>query len=343
MVLAISSIVALAVATSSSRPLLSSRARRWASTLRASCATLSRAKGAALAQYALGDDSDGGEDIIAPIEERVQALIEAIEATEAHLRNLRFDPATLVGAKGFARIRGLADAVEAVYTNDETKRRFEIMAREVFSRFKALVVEPSAWAFAERHDNIEGIYKKLTERRDTADVTALLKELHRIVNEAILTQEPGGDQAEGLVFDLSKIDLDKLREEFAKKVQRKASTLQDIRTIVEQKLAEMLARNPMRLDYQIKYENIIDDYNREKDRTTIEDTFRRLVELVQSLDEEQARAARENLSEEELALFDKLKRVGEDHRVSCARLWELERAVQKALDCRPIAQPFNHI
>ena len=263
---------------------------------------------AALAQYALGDDGDGGEEIIAPIEERVQALIEAIEATEAHLRNLRFDPATLIGAKGFARIRGLADAVEAVYTNDETKRRFEIMAREVFSRFKALVVEPSAWAFAERHDNIEAIYKKLTERRDTADVTALLKELHRIVNEAILTQEPGGDQAEGLIFDLSKIDLDKLREEFAKKVQHKASTLQDIRTIVEQKLADMLARNPMRLDYQIKYENIVDDYNREKDRTTIEDTFRRLVELVQGLDEEQTRAARENLSEEELALFDKLKR-----------------------------------
>lgn len=263
---------------------------------------------AALAQYALGDDGDGGEDIIAPIEERVQALIEAIEATEAHLRSLRFDPATLIGAKGFARIRGLADAVEAVYTNDETKRRFEIMAREVFSRFKALVVEPSAWAFAERHDNIEAIYKKLTERRDTADVTTLLKELHRIVNEAILTQEPGGDQAEGLIFDLSKIDLDKLREEFAKKVQHKASTLQDIRTIVEQKLANMLARNPMRLDYQLKYESIIDEYNREKDRATIEDTFRRLVELVQSLDEEQTRAARENLSEEELALFDKLKR-----------------------------------
>ena len=139
-------------------------------------------------------------------------------------------------------------------------------------------------------------------------MTTLLKELHRIVNEAILTQEPGGDQAEGLIFDLSKIDLDKLREEFAKKVQHKASTLQDIRTIVEQKLANMLARNPMRLDYQLKYESIIDEYNREKDRATIEDTFRRLVELVQSLDEEQTRAARENLSEEELALFDKLKR-----------------------------------
>ena len=36
----------------------------------------------ALAQYALGDDGAG--DFVAPIEERVQALIEAIEATEAH-------------------------------------------------------------------------------------------------------------------------------------------------------------------------------------------------------------------------------------------------------------------
>ena len=38
----------------------------------------------ALAQFALGDDGDGGEEIVVPIEERVQALIEAVEATEAH-------------------------------------------------------------------------------------------------------------------------------------------------------------------------------------------------------------------------------------------------------------------
>ena len=263
---------------------------------------------AALAQYALGDDGAGGEDIIAPIEERVQALIEASEATEAHLRGLGFDPATLLGAKGFTRIKGLADAVDAVYSSDEAKRRFEIMARQVFARFKALLVEPSAWAYAERHDNIEAIYKKLTERRDTADVTELLKELHRIVNEAIRTQAAGDDQTEGLTFDLSKIDLEKLRDEFAKKVRRKATVLQDIRDIVEQKLAAMLARNPMRMDYQLKYELIIAGYNDEKDRTTIEETFRRLVELVQSLDEEQARAAREGLSDHELAMFDLLKR-----------------------------------
>ena len=72
----------------------------------------------ALAQYALGDDGAGGEEIIAPIEERVQALIEAIEATEAHLRSLGFDPATLLGAKGFARIRHRRRG-GGVYTGDE--------------------------------------------------------------------------------------------------------------------------------------------------------------------------------------------------------------------------------
>ena len=60
---------------------------------------------------------------------------------------------------------------------------------------------------------------------------------------------PGGDQAEGLTFDLSQIDLERLREEFAKKVTRKATALQDIRDIVEEKLAQMLARNPLRMDY----------------------------------------------------------------------------------------------
>ena len=79
----------------------------------------------ALAQYALGDDGEGGPEIVVPIEERLQALIEAIEATEAHLRGLGFEPAILIGLTGFARIEGLKDGVEVAYTSDEAKRRFE--------------------------------------------------------------------------------------------------------------------------------------------------------------------------------------------------------------------------
>jgi len=261
----------------------------------------------ALAQYALGDEDDGtGGDLVAPIEELVAALAQAINAAENHLQGLGFDPARLQGATGFPRIQALRDAVDAIYTSDEAKRRFEIIARQVFIRFKALLMEPSAFTYAERHDNIEAIYKKLGERRDTADVTDVLKELHKIVNEAIRAQESGQDHAQGLTLDLSQIDFAKLRDEFAAKVRRKHTALQDIRDVVEQKLQQMLARNPMRMDYYKRYQEIIADYNREKDRVTVEDTFARLVELANSLDAEQRRAAEEGLSDDELALFDLL-------------------------------------
>ncbi len=262
----------------------------------------------ALAQYALGEESGGEEEIVAPIEERVQALLSALTETETYLRGLGFDPALMIGSKGFARIQLIADAIEAVYTSDESKRRFEILARQVFIRFKALIMEPAVFAYAERHDNLEAIYKKLEERRDTADVTELLKELHRIVNEAIRAQNPGDDQMDSKVFDLSQIDMEKLRDEFAKRVRRKSSALQDIRQIVEQKLEQMLQYNPLRMDYYKKYSDIIADYNREKDRVTIEETFGRLVDLAKGLDDEQRRAAQEGLTEDELALFDLLNK-----------------------------------
>jgi len=262
----------------------------------------------ALAQYALGDEEEGGGagGIVAPIEELVAILLQAIEAAEKHLLGLGFDATRLHGATGFDRIEALRDAVDALYTTDEAKRRFEIMARQVFIRFKTLLMEPSALAYAERHDNIEAIYKKLQDRRDTADVTEVLKQLHRIVNEAIRAAAPGDDHAEGLKVDLSQIDFEKLRNEFESKVRRKHAVLQDIREVVEKKLAQMLARNPMRMDYYKRYQEIIANYNREKDRATVEATFAQLVALAASLDAEQKRAAEEGLTDNELALFDLL-------------------------------------
>ncbi len=260
----------------------------------------------ALAQYAVGDGADEQPDPAIPLEKYVPGLVEAIEEAESHLIGLGFDPERLVGATGFAKIAALRDAVDALYTSDKDKRRYQIAAREVFSRMKTLMLEPSVRPYYIRHDNIEAIYKKLDERRDTADVTDVLKELHNIVNEAIRSQSPGKDQAEGLKVDLSQIDFEKLQEEFAKKVKRKRKALQDIRDMVEEKLARMLAANPMRMDFYKKYQEIIADYNREKDRATVEETFARVMKLVAEMDYETQRHVREGLTEEELAFFDLL-------------------------------------
>lgn len=262
----------------------------------------------ALADYATGDPEAGGDDVLEPLEARITDLLEAIEAAEDHLEARGFAMVRFENATGFDRLEAIKDAVEATRGTEDDKRRFEILALEVIKRFRALTMEPSVYQFAERRDNIEAVYKKLVQKRQVADVTDVLRELHKIVNEAIDTEGPGDDHTDALTLDLSAIDFERLKEEFAHKGKRKRSALQDMADLIEQKLEDMVERNPLRMDYYRKYQEIIADYNREKDRVTIEETFKRLLEFYQSLDEEEKRAASEGLTDDELALFDLLKR-----------------------------------
>ena len=293
----------------------------------------------ALAQYAVGDDDSlPPDDLAEPIENLVASLIDALDVIEAFLLELGFDVKRFVGAKGFDRIGVIKDGTNAVCVTDETRRRFEIMARELFNRFRALVTEPSIYAYAERHDNIEAIYKKLDEKRDTADVTAVMKELHRIVNESIRAAGVGEDHAEGLTIDLSQIDFDKLKEEFGK-VPRRNIALRDIRDVIEKKLQAMITTNPLMMDYYRRYQEIIADYNREKDRTTVEQTFAALIALAGNLDAEQQKTVDEGLTPEERAIFDMLKR----EKLSNKDREKLKQASQSLLaSIRELLAPMDH-
>jgi len=63
-------------------------------------------------------------------------------------------------------------------------------------------------------------------------------------------------------------------------------------------LHRMIQQNPLRTDFQKHFEQIVEEYNREKDRVTIENTFEELLRFVDSLDEESLRAMQEGLDEE---------------------------------------------
>jgi type I restriction enzyme R subunit len=67
--------------------------------------------------------------------------------------------------------------------------------------------------------------------------------------------------------------------------------------------------NPLRTDFQKHYEEIIAEYNSEKDRVTIEKTFEALMKYYASMDEEEKRAVREGLEDQDtLALYDLLRK-----------------------------------
>lgn len=100
----------------------------------------------------------------------------------------------------------------------------------------------------------------------------------------------------------------------------------------------MLARNPLRMDYYKRYQEIIADYNREKDRTTVEATLAQLAELAASLDEEQMRAAKEGLTDDELAVFDLLfkKKIGKADR---EKLKQASRSLLQSVQALVAAMP----
>ena len=108
-------------------------------------------------------------------------------------------------------------------------------------------------------------------------------------------------------YDISKIDFERLRKEFERSP-AKHTTVQNLRQAIEQRLQRLLERNPLRTDFQRHYDEIIADYNREKDRLTIEQTFEDLLKYTQGMDEEETRAVREGLDEESLAIFDLLNK-----------------------------------
>jgi type I restriction enzyme, R subunit len=111
---------------------------------------------------------------------------------------------------------------------------------------------------------------------------------------------------QGNIIDLSGLDFDQLEKYFLK-TQNKNITVQSLKNKIEKQLTQMVKRNPLAIDYYIRYQEIIDEYNRGKDEVFIKETFRKLIELVKSFSQEEADTRREGLTDEQKAIFDILR------------------------------------
>ena len=258
----------------------------------------------ALADYTRNPGEGPGSEPILDKERLLARIDELLGSIVAFLADRGFDLDGLICAEGFERIAKVKDGANAVSANDETRKRFGIMARELFRLFKFVErgdVPGRAW---ERRDAIDAIYKQLTKRRDAADTGDLMVQLQRIVDSHVRVEKPDGKGTSQ--FDISKIDFGLLRREF-EKAPCKNLLVNDLRAAIEQRLEIALRANPLRVNYFERYQRIIDEYNREQDRASIEATFEALIELTESLTDEERRYVREGFTNErQLAVFDML-------------------------------------
>ncbi len=233
-------------------------------------------------------------------------MAEAITLVRAFLDERRSSLDDVIHKTGFERNAAIVACKEAVNENNETRKRFEVMSREVFKKFKACINVQGVEEYKKDRDAINIIYKSLQEDREKADITNILRSLHQVVDEAIVV-DSNQVREELAPYDISGIDFERLKREFVMS-KAKNTTVQNLREAVERKLQKLLQQNPLRTNFQQHYEKIVADYNKEKDRATIEQTFESLLDFVKQLNEEENRALREGLDEESLAIFDLLKK-----------------------------------
>ena len=104
--------------------------------------------------------------------------------------------------------------------------------------------------------------------------------------------------------DLSRIDFEALKKGFARS--QKHTTIERLKVIITAKLERLVAYNRSRMDYYEQFQKMIKDYNEGVEN--VDAFFAQLVSFVQTLNVEEQRGVAENLSEEELAVFDLLTR-----------------------------------
>jgi len=263
---------------------------------------------------------------VTPEEELLADLAEAIAFVRSFLAERKASLDDIIQKTGFARNAAILAAKEAANENDETRKRFEIMCREVFKKFKACINIKAVNAHRPRYEAVNIIYKSLRDDREKANIDDIIRQLQAIVDDAISTTQGASGKDAG-PYDISRIDFDRLREEFERSPARN-TTVQNLKQKIEERLQHLLAQNPLRTDFQRHYEEIIAGYNQEKDRVTIEQTFEALLKFVQELNAEETRAIREGLDEESLAIFDILRKPD----LSAADIQKLKKVATELLE-----------
>tara|TARA_R110002153_G_scaffold65121_3_gene174425 strand:- start:7752 stop:10997 length:3246 start_codon:yes stop_codon:yes gene_type:complete len=252
-----------------------------------------------------GGTIEGGPpqvDPLNPDETLLAELAEAIGLARELLTAEGYDLDRMKDASGFNKLKALQDAKELINTNDETRKGFEITCRAVFRKYKACLTFERIETFKSDYQAINYIYSSLQEDKATADTAAIIQKLNAIVAEAITIQ---ADSDEDRIFDISKVNFDRLREEFAKS-DRKAGDVQDLRSVLQKRLAKMIAANPTLTNFQERFDAIIVEYNKEKDKNTIEAIFEALMLLSAGLESEAQAHVALGLTADQKPVFDLL-------------------------------------
>ncbi|MDD5035071.1 MAG: DUF3387 domain-containing protein [Methylococcaceae bacterium] len=258
----------------------------------------------ALAIYGAGKGGNSPvQDKQQLVEELRKAVADATAFCAAH--GVVLDEIEALATGSLERLQKIEDAINALISPDPLRREFFGHERLVSTLYRAVKPDPAALEFAGRVACLttlaEAIRAKLNP--NPPDISRVMNEINGLLDESI-TGHAIHEQGPP-ALDLSKINFEALAQRF-KQSKHKNTDLEVLKAAIRAKLERLIQLNRTRANFAEKFEALIESYN--AGSRSIEELFEELLKLSNSLNEEEQRHVRENMSEEELVIFDILTR-----------------------------------
>ena len=257
----------------------------------------------ALAIYGAAGAEAGGESPVKAKEELLAALRHAIEEAKELCREQGVELERITEAQGFDRIALMDDAVDALVAMDNQRRLFLDHANNVTRLYKAILPDPAGKDLQADCVLIGVLAEKIRSLSPPVDISGVMGQVEELLDRSIAAKGYVIRDDQPLI-DLSQIDFEKLRARFERG--RKYTEVERIKAAVARHLQKLVRLNRSRMDYLERFQQMIDEYN--SGSLNVEEFFRRLMEFAKDLTDEEQRSVKEELSEEELAIFDLLTR-----------------------------------
>jgi len=202
----------------------------------------------------------------------------------------------------FARTKVWADAVEAILVNDDSKRTYFSLAGNITRLYKAILPDPNANEFSATEALFSRLTQEIRSEIPDVDISEVKAQVEELLDDSIVAGEFIIPDSQGQYIDLSQLDFEALKAKFTTGYQR--TEAEKLKGTINRKLQNMVRLNKSRANYLEKFQQMIEDYN--AGSRNVELFFNDLIAFAQDLEVEDKRAIAENLTEEELAVFDLL-------------------------------------
>lgn len=262
----------------------------------------------ALADYTANIGCIDGTDPTVDKVKLIERILDTLERAKLFLAERGFVLQDLICSYDFPKMYYLQKGANIVCGTVEERKTFSAYASELNRLMKYTDRDDIDRNVRKEYEAVAAIYAEIKKKRKHINITDLMVEINNIISDYVEIEHSYMINEEVKRFDISGIDFDLLRREFAK-VKNQNLLMRDLEEIIQLKLDRMLFTNPERINYYERYQKIIDDYNSEQDRATIEKTFMDLMDLANKMNQEEQRYVREGFkSDEELTLYDMLFR-----------------------------------